>query len=125
MDTPSPFNQPFVSSPSKPAAPGVKREEDDERDEIDTRSMLERMKDTVEEMKRRGSLAPSTPARSAPTPGLGGTEKIMKTPGRPLPGLSFGVRLVLGVSKKMRVRVKWRWIRRKMSIRLRGSIKIL
>lgn len=39
--------------------------DEDGADEMDTRSLLERMKVTVEEMKRRRSLAPPTPVRAS------------------------------------------------------------
>lgn len=51
-------------SPSK-SATSVKREDGEDDEEIDTRSLLERMKETVEGMKQRRSLAPGgTPARA-------------------------------------------------------------
>ena len=52
------------SSPTKPVAEIKRESEHDETEVIDTRSLLEKMKGTVEEMKRRRSLAPAaTPVR--------------------------------------------------------------
>jgi len=57
----SPFK---TLSPTKPAGEIKQESEHDEAEVIDTRSLLERMKGTVEEMKRRKSLAPvATPVR--------------------------------------------------------------
>lgn len=47
-------------SPSK-SATSVKREDGEDDEEIDTRSLLERMKETVEGMKQRRSLAQAVP----------------------------------------------------------------
>ncbi|KAF9461792.1 hypothetical protein BDZ94DRAFT_1323128 [Collybia nuda] len=64
----SPFKS---SSPMKPTALFRRDDDSDGSEEMDTRSLLERMKETVEGMKRRRSLAPAgagtpvTPARDA------------------------------------------------------------
>ncbi|KAG5641498.1 hypothetical protein DXG03_005083 [Asterophora parasitica] len=73
------------TSPSKSTAAMIKREgnrDDDEAEEaIDTRCLLERMKETVEGMKRRQSLAPpATPARGG---------NALTTPARERVSLSF------------------------------------
>ena len=59
------------TSPSKPS-PDVKMDVDKDDDEqLDTKSLLERMKETVEGMKRRRSMAPGTPIRGGDGPGVG------------------------------------------------------
>jgi hypothetical protein len=80
------------ASLSKP--PSVVKRDDkgrDDDDELDTKSLLERMKVTVEDMKRRRSLAPATPVRRAPGAGVG--PGGLATPARvgpTLPRLGFG-----------------------------------
>ncbi|KDQ32896.1 hypothetical protein PLEOSDRAFT_1098884 [Pleurotus ostreatus PC15] len=83
----------FPASPTKPTSnpsptklyspmktiPEPKEEEEEEEEDLDTRSLLDKMKETVAEMKRRRSmapvgLAPGTPDRKTPTMGM--------TPGR-------------------------------------------
>lgn len=67
------------ASPFKTASSVKSKRDDDDSDdaaeEMDTRSLLERMKETVEGMKKRRSLAPATPVRGpvtpARTPGMG------------------------------------------------------
>lgn len=76
-------------------------EEDAEEDAVDTRSLLDRMRETVEDMKRRRSIA-STPrpenlmGRPAPTPGGVPTSVALASPTRPLGGA-----FALGSVKKL------------------------
>jgi hypothetical protein len=44
---------------------------DKDDDELDTKSLLERMKETVEGMKRRRNLSPATPLRGGNGPSIG------------------------------------------------------
>lgn len=70
-----------IQSPAKPAAEIKRESEPDETEVVDTRSLLERMKGTVEEVKRRRSLAPAaTPVRknleALMTPARGSGQKL-------------------------------------------------
>ncbi|KAL0945900.1 hypothetical protein HGRIS_012183 [Hohenbuehelia grisea] len=63
----SPTKTPAGSVPVSPLKTAMKQantfekvEEDDEEEELDTRSLMERMKETVEAMKRRRSVAPTS-----------------------------------------------------------------
>jgi hypothetical protein len=87
MPSASTPNLSSAASPSKhfaAAKPDEKDREDDEQ--LDTKSLLERMKETVEGMKRRRSMAPATPVRGGNGPGLG--PGGLATPARAGPTLS-------------------------------------
>lgn len=83
------------------AAPAEHTPEDDE-DALDTRSLLDRMRETVEDMKRRRSMAAGTPrpeatpatlGRAAPTPAGAPTSVALASPPR-APGTTFALESV-------------------------------
>ena len=76
-----------VRSPVKPGQAADRRESTgDDEDELDTRSLLERMKETVEGMKRRRSMAPGVGLDSTPRPGREFSTP-REVPSTPLPAL--------------------------------------
>ncbi|KAJ2924223.1 hypothetical protein H1R20_g12869, partial [Candolleomyces eurysporus] len=54
---------PFTSLGAGPSSPPKARRTSGDEEDLDTRSLLEKMKETVEGMKKRRSLAPATPVR--------------------------------------------------------------
>lgn len=76
-----------IRSPVKPGQAADRRESTgDDEDELDTRSLLERMKETVEGMKRRRSMAPGGGLDSTPRPGREFSTP-REIPSTPLPAL--------------------------------------
>ena len=91
-------------SDTSTAAPAEHTPEDDE-DALDTRSLLDRMRETVEDMKRRRSMAAGTPrpevgpatlGRAPPTPAGAPTSVALASPPR-----APGATLALGSVKKL------------------------
>ncbi|KAF8064876.1 hypothetical protein FPV67DRAFT_158757 [Lyophyllum atratum] len=79
LTTPSSSSGPSPFKPTSPIKPStqVKAEPgEDDADAVDTRSLLEKMKETVEGMKRRRSLAPATPARADPPIAFAQSERM-------------------------------------------------
>ena len=83
-------------SPSKPSSTTKRDDKDrDDDEQLDTKSLLERMKETVEGMKRR-SMAPATPVRGGASPVVSVNKGELTTPARvgpALPRLGFGHRV--------------------------------
>ena len=87
MSSASTSNLSSAASPLKHFAAAKLDDKDREDDEqVDTRSLLEKMKETVEGMKRRRSMVPATPVRGGNGPGLG--PGGLATPARVGPTLS-------------------------------------
>lgn len=89
--SPAKSSSSFASSSKPSLATKRDEKEKDDEEQLDTKSLLERMKETVEGMKRRRSLAPATPVRGGAGAGLG--PGGLATPARvgpALPRLAFG-----------------------------------
>jgi hypothetical protein len=79
------------TSPSKPSSAPKRDDKDkDDEEQLDTKSLLERMRETVEGMKQRRSLVPATPVRGGDGSGPSGLTTPVRGGPAALPRLGFG-----------------------------------
>ncbi|KAJ2916203.1 hypothetical protein MD484_g4200, partial [Candolleomyces efflorescens] len=82
---------PFASLGAGPSSPPKARRTSGDEEDLDTRSLLEKMKETVEGMKKRRSLAPATPVRELGAgiglglPSMGSVKKLNLPPAASVP----------------------------------------